>query len=67
MKEKQVGHSDCLSELVGHEHHCYICGDEDNLFWVTADNKSQGILCKDCIDIQKRQFKVRFISLRPYR
>ena len=52
-KEKQVFITDELTKLVGHEHHCYICGDEENLYWVTTKDMAQGVLCEDCIKIQK--------------
>jgi len=65
-KERQIAITDELTKLVGHEHHCYICGDEGNLYWVTTKDKSQAILCEDCIKIQKSMGNI-FISKKPYR
>ena len=66
IKEKQVFITDTLTKLVGHEHHCYICGDEENLYWVTTIDNTQGILCKDCIEIQESKGNI-FISKKPYK
>lgn len=61
--ERQVFQTDILTGLVGHEHHCYICGDITDLFYV---NKS-GILCRDCIRIQKEKYGTVFTSVEPYK
>ena len=63
-KEKQVIITDRLTELVGHEHHCYVCGDTEELFWVVGPG-GEGILCGDCVRIQKMMGSV-FLSVTPY-
>ena len=65
-KERQVAITDELTKLVGHEHHCYICGDEDNLFLVTTNEGYKGILCEDCIKTQQTDYHVVFVSKTPH-
>lgn len=65
-EEHQTIITDRLTELVGHEHHCSICGDEENLFWVKEQAGYQGILCADCIGIQKTMYGTVFVSVVPY-
>jgi hypothetical protein len=64
--EKQVEQTDILTELVGHEHHCQVCGDVDDLYWV-VEKGGQGILCGDCIRIQRAMHWSVFLSIEPYR
>jgi ribosome-binding protein aMBF1 (putative translation factor) len=65
IKERQTMITDELTRLVGHEHHCSICGDEIDLFWVEGEGY-KGILCRDCIRIQKMMYNSKYDVIRQY-
>jgi hypothetical protein len=70
LKERQAYQTDILTGLVGHEHHCYICGDTENLFCVKRKDKTgegEGILCQFCLTVQEVGGGIKFVSIKPYK
>ncbi len=58
----QVMMTESLIKKKGSYDICWICGDDDKLFFVKTKNEDDkvisGILCDDCIEIQKNKGNV---------